>query len=138
MTCGSHLLVFSEPDFPEVGLQVPGGTLDPGESYLHGARREFEEETGLELASALHHLADEDFIFEEPHGPDLHRRRFFHTKVNLKPKTAWDHFEMSPNNGAAPILFRFFWLDLNSDMANKEELFYAGFYNQLHQLRRLI
>ncbi|MEP4064813.1 MAG: NUDIX domain-containing protein, partial [Nitratireductor sp.] len=47
LTCGPELLVFVEPDHPDPDIQVPGGTLDPGESYLQAARREFFEETGL-------------------------------------------------------------------------------------------
>lgn len=41
------LLVFEEPDFPEVPLQVPGGTIDVGEEPEVAAVREFLEETGL-------------------------------------------------------------------------------------------
>ena len=43
------LLVFREPDFPDVPLQVPGGTVEDGETFEAGACREFAEETGLVL-----------------------------------------------------------------------------------------
>lgn len=46
-TYDAKLLVFREPDFPTVPLQVPGGTLEPNETPLSGAKREFMEETGL-------------------------------------------------------------------------------------------
>ena len=49
LTSGRELLVFRQPDQPYVGLQVPGGTVDPGESHLTAALREFGEETGLAL-----------------------------------------------------------------------------------------
>ena len=41
------LLVFKHMDFPEAGVQVPGGTVEPGEEMLVAATREAEEETGL-------------------------------------------------------------------------------------------
>ncbi|MEH0070583.1 NUDIX domain-containing protein [Pannonibacter sp. Pt2-lr] len=47
---------------------MPGGTLDPGESHLIGARREFFEETGLTLDGALDHLADQDHVFDNGRG----------------------------------------------------------------------
>ena len=46
-TWQGRLLVFDEPDFPEIELQVPGGTMEPGESPEVAATREFVEETGL-------------------------------------------------------------------------------------------
>ncbi len=43
-TTSRGLLVFDEPDFPEVPLQVPGGTVEVGEPVIDAARREFGEE----------------------------------------------------------------------------------------------
>ncbi|WP_305989563.1 NUDIX domain-containing protein [Roseibium sp. MMSF_3544] len=137
LTCGTDLLVFSEPDHPEVGLQVPGGTVDPGESYLQAALREFAEETGLSLDIALESFADQDRIFENV--PDcldgLHRRRHFHGSVREKPAAEWEHFETSPSAGGPPIRFRLFWIDLFSDDAPAEAGFFHGFGAQLETLR---
>lgn len=137
LTCGTELLVFSEPDFPDVGLQVPGGTLDPGESYLHAARREFSEETGLSLDIALESFADQDRILKNV--PDcldgLHRRRHFHGRVPEKPAAEWEHFESSPSAGGPPIRFRLFWIDLFSKNASSETRFFEGFGAQLETLR---
>src|SRR5690348_18410922 len=47
ITWGNTLLVFSHPDFPEAGIQVPAGTIEPGEEPEAGALREAFEETGL-------------------------------------------------------------------------------------------
>ncbi|MHA7776221.1 NUDIX hydrolase [Roseibium sp. M-1] len=137
LTCGEELLVFEEPDFPEVGLQVPGGTLDPGESYLQGARREFAEETGLSLDIALESFADQDHFFENiPDCLDgLHRRRHFHGRIREKPATEWEHFETSPSAGGPPIRFRLHWIDLFSGDAPAETLFFEGFGAQLETLR---
>ncbi len=51
-TLRERLLVFAEPDSPQMPLQVPGGTVDPGEDVHLAAYREFEEETGIKCATA--------------------------------------------------------------------------------------
>ncbi|QDG53602.1 GNAT family N-acetyltransferase [Persicimonas caeni] len=43
-----HLLVFGHPT---AGLQLPAGTVEPGETPIAAAKREVWEETGLEVAS---------------------------------------------------------------------------------------
>ncbi|MCV0426145.1 MAG: NUDIX domain-containing protein [Roseibium sp.] len=137
LTCGTELLVFSEPDHPEIGLQVPGGTLDSGESYLQGAKREFAEETGLSLDIALEPLVDRDHIFENV--PDcldgLHRRRHFHGCIREKPAEEWEHFETTPSAGGPPIRFRLFWLDLFAGEPLSQSLFFEGFGFPLETLK---
>lgn len=72
-TASRGLLVFSEPDFPEIPLQVPGGTIDAGEDPLPAARREFSEETGL-TAPDLRPLGRFDQLAQTRDGPlMLHR-----------------------------------------------------------------
>ena len=139
MTCGTELLVFDEPETEIAGtLQVPGGTLDPGESYLHAAKREFEEETGFALTGALEHFSGHDYLYKGTRclTEELHRRSFYHTQIAEKPKTEWDHYEMSPNDGGSPILFRFFWLDLADTNHLKKIKMYAGFDEPFSALRK--
>ncbi|MEP3045662.1 MAG: NUDIX domain-containing protein [Roseibium sp.] len=136
LTCGPALLVFSEPDFPEVGLQVPGGTLDPRESYLQGALREFTEETGLSLDIAIESFADQDHIFENVPGclNGMHRRRHFHSSIKKKPAKEWEHFEMTPSTDGQPIRFRLFWVEVFAPDAPTETEFFEGFGAQLETL----
>ncbi|TYC53470.1 NUDIX domain-containing protein [Rhodobacterales bacterium] len=137
LTCGTELLVFIEPDHPAPDLQVPGGTVDPGESYLQAARREFSEETGLSLDIALESFSDQDHFIEDVPGslPGLHRRRHFHGRVLKKPAEQWEHFETSPSTGGPPIRFRLFWVDLFAKDAPPETRFFEGFGAQLETLR---
>ncbi len=147
LTCGTRLLVFNEPENPEIGLQVPGGTIDPGESYLIGAKREFVEETGLELDAAFEHFADQDLPFDEippenrPKAPSnrpltgRHIRKHYHVSVGSIPAEEWEHYEMTPSVGGPPIRFRLFWIDLFSARAQSTEQFFAGFGEQLDLLR---
>ena len=47
ITNGSRLLLFTQPEAPEAGIQVPAGTIEPGENPQDAAMREAKEETGL-------------------------------------------------------------------------------------------
>ena len=47
ITHGDRLLVFRHTQFPEAGIQVPGGSVEPGEDLSAAALREAREETGL-------------------------------------------------------------------------------------------
>lgn len=147
LTCGTDLLVFNEPDTPWLGLQVPGGTVDPGESFLHGAMREFREETGLAVDAAFEEFARQDLPFETlpPVGPykapperplkGRHVRRHYHVRLPARPKETWEHYEMFPSGGGDPIRCRFFWIDLFGPDAEDADGFFAGFSGPLDALR---
>lgn len=47
VTSGSRLLLFTRPLSPEAGIQVPAGSMRPGERPADAALREAIEETGL-------------------------------------------------------------------------------------------
>lgn len=105
------LLVFAEPDYPEIALQVPGGTIEPGETPEIAAAREWGEETGLP-AGQMRALGVWDSRGDFGHGPRHYRRHYFHLPLtDILPDT-WDHHESSPSSGGPPILLRFFWLSL--------------------------
>lgn len=110
-TSARGLLVFSEPDFPEIGLQVPGGTIEPGEDPQAAALREFAEETGL--CAGLMRFLGETGHFKVYQGEErFYRRHYFHTHLQGEPPKTWDHVENFASDGAPPITFRFFWLSL--------------------------
>ena len=47
ITHGDRLLVFEHTAFPEAGIQVPGGSVEPDEDLHEAVLREAREETGL-------------------------------------------------------------------------------------------
>lgn len=126
-----RLLVFDEPDFPEVELQVPGGTMEPGESPEIAARREFVEETGLTPTDAFAPLVTQDYRFSKDGRPICHRRHYFHVALTGDQRQTWIHQEMTPFGGGEPIRFRFFWLGLDEA---RQRLGY-GMRDALHVLR---
>ncbi|CDM57239.1 MULTISPECIES: NUDIX hydrolase [Rhizobium] len=112
-TWRDRLLVFDEPDFPEVALQVPGGTVEAGEDVGAAALREFSEETGILPATRLAPLAVHDYRFSKDGTETCHRRHYFHVSLEGRQPATWLHREMTPFSGGGPILFRFFWLSFD-------------------------
>ncbi len=106
-----RLLVFSHPDFPDAGIQVPAGTLEAGEHPAVGVMREAFEETGLQALRLDAFLGEYDHEF--PEFGHVHRRRFYHLICEEMPPERWQHCEMHPSDGSpAPIRFEFFWAQL--------------------------
>ncbi|MBB4956190.1 8-oxo-dGTP pyrophosphatase MutT (NUDIX family) [Agrobacterium vitis] len=102
-TWEARLVVFDEPDFPELLLQVPGGTIELGEAPCHAARREFTEETGLTFEREAQFLTTHDYHAVRDGRTIHHRRHFFHIPLETAPqKHCYTGNDIPP---AAAILF---------------------------------
>ncbi|CDZ67232.1 MutT/NUDIX family protein [Neorhizobium galegae bv. orientalis] len=108
-----RLLVFDEPDFPDQWLQVPGGTIEPGEAPDIAAAREFYEETGLDVEVPLHPLMVHDYRFPKDGGEICHRRHYFLLRLAGDYSDTWIHLEEHRFDGGEPIRFRFSWMRLD-------------------------
>lgn len=111
ITHGRRLLVFAHTDVPEAGIQVPAGTVRPGEPPYRAVMREAEEETGLidlELVSFLGRLQQDMTRFgveEDQHA------WFYHLRCGGRPPESWRHGETSGGRHE-PIRFDLFWAAL--------------------------
>jgi len=108
-----RLLLFTQPR-PGAGIQVPAGTLLPGEAPEDGVLREAWEETGLESLALGTYLGRKDWVRDIPAlgRPEMHERHFFHVLCTTEPPEAWQHVECDPSDGSSPIPFDFFWASL--------------------------
>lgn len=108
-----RLLVFREPDFPEAGVQVPGGTVELGETYSQAALREAQEETGLSKLRLVRKLGLSQRDTEGTESNPIFDH-FFHLTTNEILPESWQHVEERPSNGGDPILFEFYWIKLHA------------------------
>jgi putative (di)nucleoside polyphosphate hydrolase len=84
---GSELLTFEGPGHG--GLQIPKGTVEPGEHPRGAAYRETVEETGLAALGDLTHVATDVWTRRES-PPRRYVRHFYHVQVH-EPRDEWVH-----------------------------------------------
>jgi 8-oxo-dGTP pyrophosphatase MutT (NUDIX family) len=101
------VLVFRHMDYPEAGLQVPAGTVQPGESPVVAVVREATEETGLIGLRVVRFLGQADRDMQDFGVDQVHERWFFELACDGEPPHTWDHDEL--HGGGEPIRFVFTW-----------------------------
>lgn len=103
----SELLVFEGPGHD--GLQVPKGTVEPGESPREAVCREVVEESGLATFAGVSHLVT-DVWKRRDSPPKRYVRNFYHVPVHDAPDS-WTHIVTGSGreNGSA---FEFSWVEL--------------------------
>ena len=110
ITRREQLLVFRHVDFPEAGVQVPGGTMEEDETPDVAVMREAYEETGLDYLRLVSYLGAYDWRSPEE---EIHCRHFYHLAAGENAPATWQHYEHHPSDGSStPILFEFSWLPL--------------------------
>src|ERR1043166_7435805 len=81
ITRGNRLLLFTHPNNPEAGIQVPAGTMKDGEMPEEAVMREAEEESGLTGLTLVSLLGVRSFD-RRPAIDQIDERHFFHLRCD--------------------------------------------------------
>jgi 8-oxo-dGTP pyrophosphatase MutT (NUDIX family) len=106
---GPELLIFAHRDYPEAGLQVPGGTLDEGEDPLTGVLREVKEEAGLENFTSVKLLGEAEYVATKK--KEIHLRRFFQLTYDETCETTFIH-TVTAGKEDEGLVFLYRWIKL--------------------------
>jgi 8-oxo-dGTP pyrophosphatase MutT (NUDIX family) len=116
ITHGDRLLVFSHPHAPEAGIQVPAGTVEPGEPFEAAVLREAWEETGLPGLTLARFLGQQVRDMADFGRDEVHHRYFYHLLCAGNPPPTWEHWEGHGADGSGAHLFAFFWARLPDEV----------------------
>ncbi len=105
-----ELLVFESPEHD--GLQIPKGTVDPGEDPRAALCREIVEESGLSAFGPIQPVAHD--VWTRYHAPPKrYVRHFYHVPVH-EPRDAWTH-TVTGSGEEVGLEFEFSWVDVETD-----------------------
>jgi len=125
ITQRDRLLVFRQPQRPDQGIQVPGGSVEPGEALAAAVLREAREETGLGDLAVESYLGSAEYALKVDVGPP-HFRHFFHVICQAETQTRWSHYESNRFIGTAPIVFDLWWQPLSDVRLDWEQDAFLG------------
>jgi 8-oxo-dGTP diphosphatase len=115
ITYQNLLLLFVHVDFPDAGIQVPGGTVESREAVADAALREAYEETDLREFRLVTKLGMVERVLSEFGLDAVHERHYFHFIVDSFPGDSWISYEDKPSDGTeGSIAFRFFWAPITA------------------------
>ncbi|EMX0191254.1 NUDIX domain-containing protein [Bacillus cereus] len=104
-----QLLVFKHRDIHEAGIQVPGGTIDEGETLEAAILREVQEESGLRHLCIERFLAD--YIIHVKEKQEYEKRHFFHVTLLTDVKDTWEHI-VSAGKKDQGLAFSYEWVNI--------------------------
>ena len=110
------IVLLHHPDHPEAGVQVPAGTMEPGEAPEDAVLREAFEETGLAGLRIVRLLGRERIDMRPWSRAEWHDRWFFVLAFDRPPDVAqtdaWERVEATPADGGPSVRFLLRWTPL--------------------------
>lgn len=109
----NELLIFAHRDYPDVPIQVPGGTVDKGEEVVTALFREVEEETGLVNLTLVRKLGTYRLYWKDIMGQVERHFFLFEAPTDLPDK--WEH-KVCGNGIDCGLVFSYSWIQLNDKL----------------------
>ena len=108
-----RLLVFRHLDqrWDQSGLQVPAGSIEPGESPEDAALREAVEETSLSGLRIVRKLGEVDYDLA-PYRLERHHRHVFQLQPDGETPERWISTEQDPGDGSDAVRLECYWIPL--------------------------
>ncbi|MEA3406123.1 MAG: NUDIX domain-containing protein [Pseudomonadota bacterium] len=114
ITQGSKLLVLDYVDHSYLEPQIPGGTIESGESPEEAALREAQEETGLSRLKVVSFLGSFTQDLQAIGRDETIKAWFFHLESSDSTPKKWKHTELDSHEGLDPIIFELYWVPLDA------------------------
>jgi 8-oxo-dGTP pyrophosphatase MutT (NUDIX family) len=104
-----ELLVFDDPEHPHIGLQVPAGRADPGESEEECLLRELLEEAGIDQAQIVRKIG-------MPPLPAEYENHAYEVRIGGGPPAdTWEHVVLGDGDDAG-LTFHYRWGPVRPDL----------------------
>ena len=104
----TQVLVFEHLDHPTAGIQVPAGSIEPGETPEKAALREAYEESGIRELRTQRYLGS--FRWQHAERDEDHERHVFHLIPAQPLGERWVH-AVSAGEEDRGLRFVFYWLN---------------------------
>jgi ADP-ribose pyrophosphatase YjhB (NUDIX family) len=115
----AELLVFTHRDDPEMPIQVPGGTVEDGETVEYAIFREITEESGLTSVRLVRKLGVHRFYWHDL--DDEEERHFFLFESIAETPETWDYVVHSDGVDSG-LVFSYRWVRVDEDLELAEHL----------------
>lgn len=102
-----QVLVFTHRAFREAGVQVPAGSVEPGENIEQALLREVQEESGLVFHETHRFLGRFEWLREDRN--ELHFRNVFQICAPVTMDDKWSH-TVEGHGDDSHMVFDFYWL----------------------------
>lgn len=116
----TQLLVYVHPAYSQLGVQVPGGGVEPGEAIQEALLREVREETGLTNLKIVRLLGVYDYY--NAYTGKVNERHVFHLEAPEDTPDSWTWIEPVPVTDPDENIFQYSWLDLDGNVSLSRKL----------------